>query len=204
MTLQSLLESSFEFVNVLNEKVDLLEIKNNPRNRAASACLHLSFEHHASILLLLNLGHSGSAFALLRAQLESYVRGVWLNRCATDDEVDLFISDKLKNSGFGTLVKAIENIENIEVFQQGTLSKIKRKGWDALCSYAHGGGRQVTRRNTEEEITSNYSDEEKIEVIETANLFALLASAESAEISRSEALANEVYMEYKARFNVGP
>ncbi len=200
MTLQSLLESSFEFVNVLNEKVDLLEIKNNPRNRAASACLHLSFEHHASILILLNLGHSGSAFALLRAQLESYVRGVWLNRCATDDEVDLFISDKL-NPGFGTLVKAIENIE---VFQQGTLSKIKREGWDALCSYAHGGGRQVTRRNTEEEITSNYSDEEKIEVIETGNLFALLASAESADISRSEALANAVYMEYKARFSVGP
>lgn len=196
MKLSELLGKSNEFVDFLNKKIDLIEIENTIKNRAAGACQHLSLEHHASILLLLAHQQDGSASALVRSQLESYVRGVWLYHCATDYEIDSLLKDKL-NPGFGSLV---EKIEKLDVFKQGALSKLKKESWSGLCSYAHSGGLQVTRRNTSEEITNNYSDDEKIEMIDACNLFALLSSSAISEIAKNDQLANDIYTKYKLLF----
>src|SRR5215472_2810237 len=47
-------------------------------------------EHHAAVLLLVRSEKVGSAFALSRSIIEGMYRGLWLNFCATNDEVKTF------------------------------------------------------------------------------------------------------------------
>ena len=53
----------------------------------------------------------GSAFVLIRSVFESYIRGVWLYRCASDTEIEAFKTDKLKKN-FEELVQDIENLKD--------------------------------------------------------------------------------------------
>src|SRR5580700_6833410 len=47
----------------------------------------IAFEHHESILLLLEKKLTGSAFALLRSLFEALFRAHWVAGCATEEEV---------------------------------------------------------------------------------------------------------------------
>lgn len=47
-----------------------------------------------------------------------------------------------------------------------------------MCSYAHGGFLQAVRRITPGQITTNYSEDEMLEVINSSSAFALLAASE--------------------------
>src|ERR1039458_10217040 len=60
------------------------------RARMAFGCLDLAVEHQSGIAVLADQPLWGPAFALLRIQLEAFVRGVWLARCATDDQLAWF------------------------------------------------------------------------------------------------------------------
>jgi hypothetical protein len=73
---------------------------------------------------------------------------------------------------FGVL---IEEIERNPGYNVAVLSRMKEKTWRAMCSYAHGGFLPVVRRIIPGEITTNYSDEEKLEVIKSSDTIALFA-----------------------------
>jgi len=146
-------------------------------------------EHQQAIVLLISQRLCGSATALVRPSFESYVRGVWLFECATEDALTEFQDDK-----FGQALSAIiADIEKLPAFQSGVLAAIKKESWGSMCSYAHSGFLQVTRRNKEGSIEPNYTDEELIEVIKFIDGIALLATMEISRLTKNDPLMKEVY-----------
>lgn len=175
MTIQPALLLAADLLNWIDSSIHDLEIPSGNREAMAAALFDQVHEHHKAILLLLKSSLVGSAFSLVRPTLETFVRGVWLLRCASDKEVENFTKDKISEKSFGALIKEIEACPGYDV---DVLSKVKKEAWSAMCSYAHGGYLQAVRRITPGQITANYSKDEMLEVINSSNAIALLAAFE--------------------------
>lgn len=174
MSIDTLIKRSEVIIQKIDATLHGAEISSDTRHRLAGACLDVAIEHQKAIVVLINRKFFGSAFALVRAQFETYIRGLWLERCATESEVDAFKRDKIDKS-FKTIIADIENCEGYNV---GILSSARTKSWDAMNSYTHGGYMQAVRRISEDYMESNYSDAEIEEVLNFANSIGMLAALE--------------------------
>jgi hypothetical protein len=163
----------------------------------AGGCLSVSQDHHSAIVHLLDSRLYASAFALVRAQYDAYVRGLWLSFCATEDEVAAFSSgnEPKKMNNIGAL---LTELETVEAYEGGQLSNFKADSWSAMCSYTHTGGLQVQRWQTQEAIEPNYAIEEICEVAKVSGAFALLAGVGIASIAKDDALAMRLLEKVKA------
>jgi hypothetical protein len=173
MTIQAALARSADLSKWLDSSIHGLDIPSGDREVMAAALFDQVHEHHKAIQLLLKSSLVGSAFSLVRPTLETFVRGVWLLRCASEEEVGNFTRDKIVDKSFGDLIREIEARPGYDV---GVLSKVKKEAWSAMCSYAHGGYLQVVRRVTPDHITTNYLDDEMLEVINSSDAVAMLAA----------------------------
>jgi hypothetical protein len=162
MTIQDPLARASEISSWIDSSIHGIEILSGDREAMAGALFDQVHEHHKEILLLLKNLFVGSAFSLVRPTLETFVRGLWLLRCASDEEVENFAKDKISGKSIGAMIEAIEAQP---AWDTGVLSKVKKEAWSAMCSYAHGGFMQAVRRITPGQITANYSDGEMLEVI---------------------------------------
>lgn len=116
--------------------------------------ISIVIEHHEAVLLLIMREMVGSAFALGRPVVEGMYRGLWLNICATDAEVQRFIDRDEIRLTFGEIAAAIDPAHNTGDFFQD----FKRRSWDALNSYTHSGMMQLGRRFTNHEVANSYTD----------------------------------------------
>jgi Family of unknown function (DUF6988) len=189
MNIEAALASSADLSKWLDDSVHGLQIPSGDREAMAGALFDQVHEHHKAIQLLIKFSLVGSAFSLLRPTLETFVRGVWLLRCASEQEVKNFTEDEIVKKSFGDL---IEEIEMRPGYGVGVLSKVKKEAWSAMCSYAHGGYLQAVRRITPGEITPNYSEGEMLEVINSSDAIALLAASEMFSMAGRLDLVNEV------------
>jgi hypothetical protein len=197
MKISELIIESEELIQWLGKCIDGIEISLEARTRLAAGCLDTALEHHKAILLLVSRSLYGSAFALVRLLFEAYTRGIWLHRCASDSDLDLFKAKKLDKK-FSTFIQEIERIDG---FDEGVLLNAKLKSWNAMNSYTHSGFMQIARRNTESTIEPNYSEDEIIEVLNFANAMGLLSALEISLLAGSEQLANSI-LEKAKRFMV--
>lgn len=148
------------------------------RNRVSASCFAISHEHHRALLslLLMKPPATASAFALVRPQFEAYARGMWLWRCATDQEVEGFRTA-------GTLPKTSRMMNDLaatEAFEGIDLRDTYRNHWSFMCAYVHTGVQQVSRWSEGPMISSSYSDQEVLQVIhfsEKISVFTGLAVA---------------------------
>jgi hypothetical protein len=189
MTIQPALARSADLSNWIDSSIHGLEIPSGDREVIAAALFDQVHEHHKAIQLLLKSSFVGSAFSLVRPTLETFVRGVWLWRCASDKEVENFAKDKINEKSFGALIEEIEARPGYDV---GVLSKVKKEAWSAMCSYAHGGYLQAVRRITPGRITANYSEGEMLEVINSSSAIALLAASEIFSMAKRKDLVEGV------------
>ena len=188
MNTEQLIRKSEDLILWFDKNIDGVEIQPEERFRLAAGCLDVALEHHKAVILLIKNHLYGSAFAIVRSLFETYVRGIWLHRCASDLEIELFKGDKLKHK----FDKLCADVEKAPYFNCGTLSSIKNRAWKAMNSYTHGGFLQIVRRNTESSIQPNYTEGEIIEVINNSNAFALFSVMAIASLSGNENLANAV------------
>ena len=189
MSIETPLTRAADHSKWIDDSTDRLEIPSGNREAMAGALFDQVQEHHKAIQLLLKNSLVGSAFSLVRPTLETYVRGVWLLRCASDKEVKNFTDDKIIGKSFGDLIKEIEARPGYNV---DVLSKVKKEAWSAMCSYAHGGFLQAVRRITPGQITSNYSEDEMLEVIKSSSAIALLAASEIFSMAERKDLVEAV------------
>lgn len=87
MDLQEIINKSEELILWLDTQIDGLEIASEERIRLAAGCLDMALEHQKAIMLLVANKLYGSAFSLARLIFEAYVRGVWLQMCASETEI---------------------------------------------------------------------------------------------------------------------
>ena len=163
-------------------------IPSDDRSRIAGALFDIVHEHHRAVLVLLEKQLYGSAGSLLRSIFESYVRGVWFMKCASEWDVEQFQKDIFKS---GTFEDRLKDIERVDGAAHGDLLTLKQKGWTALNSYTHGGFRPVGRRFMGNELMANYSEKEISEVERMANAFSVLAVFQIGELSGNANLSKD-------------
>jgi len=127
-------------------------------------------EHHAALLLLIRSGLVGSAFALERSIVEGMYRGLWINFCATHDEVKKFEKDDKIPLTMAEMAEAIDE----KYQEQGFFADLKKRGWYSLNSYTHTGMLQLGRRFTGHDLKPAYTEEQIYEVTTTATTCILL------------------------------
>ena len=143
------------------------------RSLAAIGCLHVAKEHQRAIALLCAAGMYGSAFALLRVLVEAVVRGVWLHRCASEQEVRKFKEGKVEKKFF----ELVSDIEAKVPSLESALTLYKNAHWSFLNEFTHTGFAQVVRRY-DENVTGTgmfYSDEHIAMAVRTAAIFGHMA-----------------------------
>jgi len=185
--MKSILNSE-KLIQWADSKIDGLEVSSDDRTRIVASCLDIAIEHQKAIILLITNKVYGSAFALVRLLFEAYIRGLWLNYCASDKEINKFKKGKLDKK-FDQLIKDIENIDGYNV---GVLSKAKQAGWKVMNSFTHSGFNQVVRRNTNSTIEPNYPVEEVEEAINFANAIGLLSYLGMSFLSKKNELSIEI------------
>lgn len=183
--LGQLLKNAIELTNWIAKHQDGLEIKPANVFTVPGALFDLAIEYQAGIVHLSGAKIYGPAYALVRAQFESFVRGTWLRLCATTDELNRFVAtDKIKQD-FKELIVAIEVHPD---FSGKVLSGIHTNVWKSMNSYTHAGMLQVTRRLKSGSIQPNYEPKEVAEVIRAAGFFALLSLNQIAQMADAEEL----------------
>jgi hypothetical protein len=187
------ISNSEKLIQWADAKIDGLEISSDDRPRIVASCLDIALEHQKAIILLIANELYGSAFALIRLLFEAYVRGLWLNYCANDKEIEKFKKGKLDKK-FG---KLIEDIEKVDGYNVGTLSSAKQAGWKVMNSFTHSGFNQIIRRNTESSIEPNYEIEGIEEAINFANAIGLLSCLEISFLAKKEKLSIEILEKVK-------
>jgi len=114
------------------------------KDALASGSFRLCHEHHHAIMQLIESGHAGSAFALLRPCFEALSRGIWCRDRAGLDAIEHFKSgqdtkppDRLLREG-----SAPSNKQRVE-----HLKKLWKVSKSALHGYTHGGYRLILDRH---------------------------------------------------------
>lgn len=155
-----------------------LGVPNDDRSRLSLALLQLAQEHHSSIVLLLEHRQYGSAFALLRPLYEAFVRGVWLARIASENEVIRYQRDDQFS-----LRGLAEKVSELPAFGGTRFAATAKSALNAMHSYTHNGYLASVRRLSSDAIEPAYEVAEIREVLEFAQLFGVLATGEILELA---------------------
>jgi hypothetical protein len=138
-----------------------------------TAYMDIALEHHKSISLLVKSQLYGSAFALVRSLFDALFRALWINACATQDQIEQVANrDDYKFPKLDDLVACIDKNYSTDNF----FTSIKDASWSAMCSYTHSGLLQITRRFTGDYVKSNYGATELAEVLNATNAAIILLS----------------------------
>ncbi|MGF1899318.1 hypothetical protein L4D16_23885 [Vibrio alginolyticus] len=179
-----MLDKSKELSNWIAVKVDDGEFICDGVNSISAALLNIAIDHHQSVIVLVERKLYSSAFALARSMFESTIRGLWINNCANEQDVDEMLSkDRLKN--FGQLIC---ELEAMNCYSSGVLSMTKKSVWALFNSFTHSGYQQISRQFSGNEIISNFSSDEVNSLLSHTGALALLATIEIASIMNNEPL----------------
>ena len=162
---------SFQLYDWISKRLNDLEIPKDRKILLGICCFDTAIEHQLAIATLVHSHVYGSAFALVRSTFESFVRGIWLRRCATEDEIDDYVSDKTDLKFYKILI----DVEKLDDFRNGILSQIKTDAWKVMNSYTHSGIEQASRRLTSDAIEPNYTNTEIISLLRIADAFSILS-----------------------------
>ncbi len=139
----------------------------SPSVTLAFAYAGITLEHQYAILTLTRNNIRGSALALLRPQVETAFRGLWVINCATDDEVEAIRQgDSEPFPHFRGLAKVLDKAYGYEEFPyfQGMAQK-----WSYLNSLTHSGLEQLGRRIMDDgNMGPNYPDEQIADLLQTS------------------------------------
>jgi len=144
-------------------------------------------EHHEAMLLLIRSNKIGSAFALVRSIVECVYRGLWINFCATDGQIQDFERDDRLPVNMTEMAQAID----AKYQAQGFFEDFRARSWAALCSYTHTGMLQLGRRFTGATAQPAYADEEIITATTTATTCILLLVGKFLAVQKYDADCQE-------------
>ncbi|WP_017222098.1 DUF6988 family protein [Moritella dasanensis] len=169
-----------------------LEFHHEDRKLVPLALLHLALEHNAAIIKLIGLGCHGSAFALLRPQRDAFLRGIWLYRCATDEQLKKFMDGKEPP---GIKIQ-LEQIEQTEGYRHKQLSSLMADIKIYLHDYTHGGLCQSASRDKGDRIAGGYSAQQLEWLLRQTLLLSFLTILEVCYVFNDMACAQKLTSQF--------
>jgi hypothetical protein len=173
-----------------------VKIENTEIKRLAGALFYLSNEHHHSIVTLTNKGVPSSAFALLRPQLETYIRSLWLFNCATEKQVGAFLEEEQPPS----ITNMLKALEGLDTFKDGRLSTLKSDVWGLFCDFVHGGGVQAKWHMGRGALGSYYGSKQINALLHYSNSIAYLNSLAFIQLDGNPRLIEKLTTSHKRIF----
>lgn len=176
--LKLLIARSEKFQAAVHSHVRHLIPLKQERCQVAFQASLLSLDHAAGALLLISRASFPSAYALMRPQYESLVRGIWLLHAASDTWVEKLRQPLTlegakradKSLMLADMLKELEGNEAApaEIVEQ--LNQFKAVTWEALNSYAHGGFHPLSRTLT------GYPEQLTYDAVRNSNAVVALAA----------------------------
>jgi hypothetical protein len=145
-------------------------------------------EHHEAMLLAIRNDKTGSAFALVRSIVEGVYRGLWINFCAEDAQIQEFERDDHLPVNMTQMAQAID----VKYQAQGFFEDLRARSWAALCSYTHTGMLQLGRRFTGANAQPAYTDGEILAATTSATTCILLLVGKFLAVQKHDADCREV------------
>ncbi len=172
--LEQRIQSHSDFIRWLDAFLDGKDVPSEERVLLAGSSFDLVMEYQKAIVILVNSKIHGPAFAMMRSIREVFVRGVWLAKCATTDQVRS-VRDGGKFPSTGTMIEAIEKTES---YSGGPLSKMRKETRDWMHGMTHGGMEQIARRFSGVTIEPVFEENELVELLDFAFAHAALSGIE--------------------------
>jgi hypothetical protein len=185
--LQSLIGEAEELIGRVDSLTEEFLVEGSDRVRLAVDCLDAAQTHAKATIFLLSCSLPGPAISLVGPTYRAYVRGVWLNRFASEEDVSNYRKGQLDYD----LGQLIGQIESTDPFRSPFLSKAFAE-WSMLSPLVQSGFRQATRRTSLGGIEPNYDEEELFELVPSARAIYLLAATELAILVQADEVALEL------------
>ena len=160
------------------------------RTQVTVVYAHIVLQHQRAIASTLNEHLYSAAMSLARPTYEALVKGLWLFQCATDSLVESHAQGK-ELTDIGSLVAELEAATLPKVVR-ASLSQVKAKYWQALCSLTHVGHSQVRWWLNPDGVTQEYPSKSLEELANFANFMALVAGLQLAECGGNASAFNEL------------
>src|ERR1017187_1745630 len=160
-----------EAFNQIWGQIDGFPFEPTQRNRLVASYISIMLWHQSGIRAVLYEGYAGSAFTLLRSQIEAGFRGLWVNLIGKDDQIEQIIKkDREPFPRFRTLARLLDRSYNAS----GIFAHIAQH-WKHFNSMTHSGMAQIGRRfDKDGNIALNYTDGEIEEVLRFSASVSLL------------------------------
>lgn len=171
------IEKSRRFQSFADEYLVDIGAPATVKNRASLAFFHLCLEHQHGLHLLVENHVYGSALALLRPIYESYIRGLWCLRCATEPQILKFVKS-------GDIPKINPMLADLVANDPGcaALPALHKSSWSWLNDYTHGGSLQIKSRTQSDSIVNVQSDSHAAAALLVARHWAVLAGVAMSDI----------------------
>ena len=126
----------------------------------------LAIEHYRAMCMLCRSQIAiGSALALFRPMLDAIIRGEWLYRIATDEQIELFMKRRFhfEGIGFKQMTSALDESATPETKVLSTFNEY----YQNLCDYTHSGHDAVYHRIAEDGGVEPTYDEDRVRLLLT-------------------------------------
>ena len=140
----------------LHEKTNGKRIQVNRRSQTGLGLLQHSLDVADAIVILLEKNLWGPAWALARPLFESYVLGIWILKCASDENIDQFL-DNGRLPKFSKLLKAVDKKAKP---QADWIRKTDKANMRQFHDFTHGGIQHVSRRISDNAVEPRYPEQE--------------------------------------------
>jgi hypothetical protein len=140
-------------------------VPSSPRNDLVWAYVAIAIGHHQAIHSLASQNLIASASALLRSQIETFFRGLWVNAIATDEQVNAIRGGSEKPfPAFRQMAADLDTFYGADGWLQGFADH-----WAALNGYTHSGLEQLGRQFKDDgTIGPSYPDDMVMELVVTS------------------------------------
>jgi hypothetical protein len=162
--------------------VTAVDFPGSDRAALAGACYHIALDHHEAVVRLVEAGVHVSALALVRAQVEAFVRGAWIHHVANDSQMDGVRNDE----NFPNQWKMITALEAKDMFTDEVLSKSHTANWKQLHGLAHPGAGLIAMVLNDDRVERNCDDKYLISALNYTGIHALFAAAGIATLAQNQ------------------
>lgn len=166
--------------------VDGLDTPNDIRTRVAAALIQISMGHFTAVVTLMREQSVSSAYALVRPQIDAFLRSQWL----------LFLADEVCLEGFlkgddpPSSLKIVDSLIQAGIYDESfRIELLPRPLWALVSDFVHGGGFLAVRHITGEAIESRHEDVEIWSVLRLSRGWFYMAASAIASLARNSEIS---------------
>lgn len=146
----------------------------------------------------------------MRLVYDALLRALWINKVATEEQIEQATRDELKFPPMSKLRDEIKQAYSNDAPRAELLDKffqLLKEIWVASSSYTHSGSLQIGRRFTEDKVKPNYAEGEIVQALTLTTVALLLllhmffVSMQCLrEVEETEALLRQHHGDFRDRF----